>query len=89
MNTVHQLKGFKANHEKQVTRKAAHSCHKVWLIRPNSTMEMTEEKARSDLWTQTKCHLFNSMSLRCLSVTGAALFAITKRCCNAIKGEVG
>lgn len=53
-NTLHQLKGLKANQEKQVTRKEAYSCHKVQLIRPNPAMEIAEEKARpwSDLWTQ-------------------------------------
>lgn len=56
MNMLHELKGFKVNHEKEVNGKAAHSCHKGWLIRPNPAMEMAEEKTRpcSHLWTQTQ-----------------------------------
>lgn len=45
MNTLHQLNGFKANHEKQVTTKTAQSSHKMGLIRPNPAMEMAEGKA--------------------------------------------
>lgn len=40
MNKLHQLKSLKTNWKKELSRKAAHSCHKV---QPNSAMKMAEE----------------------------------------------